>query len=372
MKLRVAFVGLAVGASLAAACKKKEAVPAAGTGTGAAGGTAGGTAAPTPPPPRPSQATLQPMPALELPDDPKRDAKVALGHALFFDQRLSVDGSRKCYSCHMNEQGTGGKDPIAIGAGDKPLTRHSPVLWNAGYWKGAYYWDGRAKTLEDQVKGAWAGGNMGVGKDNLDAKAKELGKLKGYQELIAAAFGDKEASADRFAQAIADYLRTVQCTDTAYDRFAKGDKSALTEQQQRGLDVFFGKGGCTACHTPPHFSIAMMTEGGAYFNAGVGIAGKPDDQVDKGRMAVTSSEADWAAFKVPSLRDVSRSAPYFHDGSAATLEEAVKFMASGGLANKNRSPLFSDKQLTPDELADLIAFLGGLDCPGGLTEPKLP
>ena len=135
MKMRGAFALLAVGASLTA-CKKKEPADETGAGTGTATGTAAGTSAGTaaapPPATRPSQGKLEPMPALELPADDKRDAKIALGHALYFDKRLSVDGSRACYSCHMNEDGLGGHDPIAIGPGDKKLTRHSPVLWNIG------------------------------------------------------------------------------------------------------------------------------------------------------------------------------------------------------------------------------------------------
>jgi len=246
------------------------------------------------------------------------------------------------------------------------------VLWNVGYAKGAFYWDGRAATLEDQAKGAWGGGNLGVGKDNLEAKATELGAIKGYGPLFQAAFGDPAASADRVAQALAEYMRTMVCADTAYDRFAKGEKAALSEAAQRGLDTFLGKGQCAACHTPPHFSIAMQVDGGVYFNAGVGTAGKAEADVDIGRMTVTKNASDWAAFKVPSLRNVAKSPPYFHDGSVATLAEAVKYMAAGAQPNKNLSALLGSKNLTETELADLVAFLESLSCMGALEEPKLP
>lgn len=366
MQMREVVVGLTLGASLMVGCKKEA------PSTGGAPAAEAPPAAPSAPPPRPSQGKLEPMPALERPADPSLDAKIELGHALFFDKRLSVDGSRACYSCHQNVDGTGGHDPIAIGPGDKVLTRHAPALWNLGYARGGLYWDGRAATLEDVAKGAWGGGNMAVGKENLDKKAAEIGAIAGYQPLFTAAYGDPAASADRVATALASYMRTITCTDTAYDKFARGDKAALDEAQQRGLDVFFGPGGCTACHTPPHFSIALMSEGGVYFNAGVGIAGKPDDQVDKGRMTVTSKPEDWAAFKVPSLRNIAKTPPYFHDGSVAKLEDAVHYMASGALANKNLSALFTDKKLSAEQQRDLVAFLGGLTCPGGLVEPKLP
>lgn len=360
-------MSLALAACVAGGCKKKS-----DEGGAAGSGTATGPATGAPPPAqRPSQGQLQSMPPMALPDDPSRAAKVALGNVLFFDKRLSVDGSRACYSCHQNENGTSGADPIAIGAGDKKLTRHSPPLWNLGHAKGAFYWDGRAPSLEAVAKGAWAGGNMGVGEDKLAAKAAELGKIKGYKPLFKAAFGDEAASAERVQQALAEYMRTFVCADTAYDKFAKGDKAALTEEQQRGLDIFLGKGQCSACHTPPHFSISMQVDGGVYFNAGVGTD-KPEAEVDVGRMKVTSNATDWASFKVPSLRDVARSAPYFHDGSAATLPEAVAYMANGAKANKNLSALLAPKNLTDAELADVVKFLEGLTCAEKLAEPKLP
>jgi cytochrome c peroxidase len=136
--------------------------------------------------------------------------------------------------------------------------------------------------------------------------------------------------------------------------------------------VFLGKGGCITCHTPPFFSAAMGGPG-VYFNAGVGTQGKPETEVDQGHMVVTKAEADWAAFKPPSLRNVTLSPPYFHDGSAATLDDALKVMAGGGIENKNlMRALLTDKKLTADELGDLKAFLGGLECPGKLVAPELP
>ena len=367
MKTRTWILGVALGLSLGACSKKK-----ATEDQGAAPPTPPPTA-PTPPPvSRPSQGSLQTMPPLTLPDDPARAAKVELGHTLFFDKRMSVDGSRSCYSCHLNEDGIGGHDPIAIGAGDKKLTRHSPTLWNLGYHKSGFYWDGRAATLEDQVKGAWGGGNLGVGKDNLEKKAAEVAKLPGYAALWKPAFGDAPASADLVAQAVADYLRTITCTDTAYDKFAAGDKTALSEPQQRGLDVFLGKGTCSACHTPPHFTIAAMMDGGAYFNAGIGTAGKDEKDIDVGRFTVTQKPEDWASFKVPTLRGVSKSPPYFHDGSVAKLEDAVRYMGNGAGPNKNLTALLASKNLTDAEIADVTAFLGGLECKTLLVEPKLP
>jgi len=317
---------------------------------------------------RPSQGKLEKMPKLILENDPQRDAKVAFGHALFFDKRMSSDGTRACYSCHQNEDGNGGHDPLAVGPGDKTLTRHSPVIWNAAYWNADLYWDGRAKDLESNAKGAWGGGNMGVGNDNLEAKASELYAIPGYKALFDAAFPNTQPMAGNFETALAYYERTLICDDTAYDRFAGGDKGALDEAQQRGLDVFLGKAGCATCHAPPFFSTAMATPGGVYHNVGIGTA-KAEADVDVGRMKVSQKPEDWAAFKPPSLRNVSKSAPYFHDGSVKTLDDAVALMLAGGIPNKNKSKLLNKVALSDAERSDLISFLGALDCPGKLDPP---
>ena len=339
-------------------CKKKEDAPPPSGGSQATG-----------PVVRPSQQPLPQLPALELAADPKRTEKIELGHALFVDKRLSGANDRACYSCHQNEDGNGGHDPIAIGSGDKVQKRHAPVIWNVAYFKGSFYWDGRAATLEDNAKAAWGGGNMDAGKDKLDAKAAEIAAIPGYKKLFDAAGLD--AKADSVTAALAEYERTLICKDTAYDKFAAGDKAAMSAQQQTGLDLFLGKGQCLICHAPPYFSTAMGVDKGVYFNVGIGTAG-PEDKVDVGRMKVTSAPADWASFKPPSLRNATKSAPYFHDGSVAKLDDAVKLMTSGGIANKNKNPAIADRGFTDAERGDLIAFLGGLDCAGKLDEPKLP
>ncbi|HTR50941.1 MAG TPA: cytochrome c peroxidase [Kofleriaceae bacterium] len=348
-------------AALAGCTKKKEEAP--------AGGGSAGSAAPAKPAQRPSQLPLAQLPALDLPADAKRAEKVALGHVLFFDQRLSANNDRSCYSCHQNEDGNGGHDPLAIGSGGKPLTRHAPVIWNVGYFKSSLYWDGRAASLEDNAKGAWGGGNMGVGKDNLDKKAAEIAAIPGYKKLFEAAGFTGDIKADQVAQALSEYERTLICKDTRYDKFAAGDKTAMNDQEQRGLDVFLGKGKCFMCHAPPFFTQAMGVDNVAFFNVGIGTSGVADDKVDVGRMKISNNTADWGAFKPPSLRNITKSAPYFHDGSVAKLDDAVKLMASGGIANKNKTPLLSDAGLSDAERGDLLAFLATLDCPGKLEQP---
>jgi cytochrome c peroxidase len=293
------------------------------------------------------------------------EAKVVLGRKLFFDPALSVDGSRSCYSCHKNEDGTGGHEPIAIGAGEKLLTRHAPAMWNVGYLP-ALYWDGRAASLEAQGTGAWAGGNMGVGKEGLAKKADEIGQKPEYKPLFEAAFPIDLATPDTIVSALSAYQRTLICDNTAWDKFQAGDSAALNEQQKQGWELFKGKARCAECHTPPFFSDSFLAAGGAYHNAGVGFEGKKDTEVDAGRQTVSKSDSDFGAFKTPSLRNVSKSAPYFHDGSAATLEVAVEFMAKGGYKNKNLDPKFGDRGLSKEELGSIVAFLSSLDCEGKL------
>jgi len=313
-----------------------------------------------------------PLGPVPVPDEnPLSEGKIALGHQLFFDSRLSVDGSRSCYSCHQNENGNGGAEPTAVGAANRQLTRHSPVIWNVAYMP-RFYWDGRSGSLEAQVKGAWGGGNMGVGAGNLDAKAAEVGAIPGYAEQFAELFGDRGATAETIAEAIASFERTLVCDDTRYDRFMAGDAGSLSEEERHGLELFNGRAACVTCHTPPFFSAQFGTEEGVYYNVGIGIEGRSEGDVDVGRQAVTEAEEDWAAFKVPSLRNVAKSAPYFHDGSITSLPEAVRYMAGQGVANRNLTSVMMDRGLTDAEVEAVVAFLGSLNCPATLVEPGLP
>ncbi len=361
-RLPSCLLAIASAAAAFAACGGEKAAP---TGDSTAAPSA--QAAPLVIPKAGSLAANFP-PVAQPPENATSDAKVKLGHQLFFDPRLSVDGSRSCYSCHQNEDGNGGHDPIAIGAGDKKLTRHSPVMWNVAYYP-AFYWDGRSPNLEDQAKAAWAGGNMGVGKENLDKKAAELAKVPGYKRQFEEVFGKDAVTPDNVVKALSAYERTLTCTNTAFDKYAKGDASALNEQQQKGLGLFMGKAQCVLCHAPPFFSAAMGAAQAVYHNVGIGMT---KAEPDLGRQAATKSEADFGAFKVPSLRNVSKSAPYFHDGSVATLDEAVRLMAKAGTPNKNLSPLMKDRGLSDDEVRAVVAFLGALDCGQKLERPALP
>ncbi len=251
-------------------------------------------------------------------------AKVELGKQLYYDQRLSGDGTRACYSCHLKENGLTDGKPTAVGAYEAKLPRASPTMWNIGYHT-EFYWDGRAKSLEAQVKAAWTGGNMGAaGKDGKPSTADicaKLGAIEGYAKQFQAVFGGA-CTEESVVKSLAAFVRTIVANKSAWIRFREGDTSALSEEAQRGYAVFKDKAKCTNCHD------GLLITDLQYHNAGIGMKAKTPDV---GRFKVTNVEKDTGAFKTPTLLDISKSAPYFHDGSVKTLEEAVDLMLSGGI-----------------------------------------
>jgi cytochrome c peroxidase len=297
-----------------------------------------------------------PVPA----DNPITPDKVALGRQLYYDSRLSADGSRSCYSCHLCENGLTDGKPVAEGALGKMLTRSSPSLWNIAYHT-EFYWDGRSPSLEKQALAAWTGANMGA---NAEETAAKINAIEGYRSQFQQVFG-ADATPDNIVQAISSYERTyLFCSDTAYDRWQSGDQSAVSDAAKRGAELFVAKAGCGNCHSGSLFTDMK------YHNVGIGLD-KPEP--DLGRHRVTNADADKGAFKTPSLRDISKSAPYFHDGSVATLKEAVDLMVSGGIDNPNIDRVnLKPTNLTEEEKADLIEFLNALECPCPLEAPSLP
>jgi cytochrome c peroxidase len=310
---------------------------------------------------------IQPLPqplstyeAMSVPaDNPMTQEKVALGRQLFFDERLSADGSRSCYSCHVCEKGLTDGLPKAIGALNKQLPRSSPTLWNIGYHK-EFYWDGRSGSLEKQALAAWTGANMSAKADEIVTK---LNALEGYRTQFQKVF-QSDATPDNVVKAIAAYERTIISGNTAWDRWKAGDNQAISQSAWRGWNIFQAIK-CNNCHDGVLFTDQQ------YHNVGIGMDQK---EPDPGRGKVTNRPEDTGAFKTPTLRDIAKSAPYFHDGSAATLEEAVDIMLAGGKPNahldkKNLQP----HKLLPEQREDLLNFLRSLsvdDC--NLTKPPLP
>ena len=309
---------------------------------------------------------IQPLPAMlttyeqmTIPaDNPMTAEKVALGRQLFFDERLSADGSRSCYSCHVCEKGLTDGLPKAIGALNKQLPRSSPTLWNIGYHK-EFYWDGRSGSLEKQALAAWTGGNMGAKADEIVVK---LNALEGYKTQFQQVFSS-DATPDNVVKAISAYERTIISGNTAWDRFRAGDQQALSQSAWRGWNIFQAIK-CNNCHDGVLFTDQQ------YHNVGIGA---DQENPDVGRFTVTKKAEDTGAFKTPTLRDIAKSAPYFHDGSAKTLEEAVDIMLAGGKPNehldkKNLQP----HKLLPEQREDLLNFLRSLNVDCTLSKPPLP
>ncbi|MBI4460887.1 MAG: c-type cytochrome [Acidobacteria bacterium] len=315
----------------------------------------------------PSFPQLQGYEPMVIPaDNPMTLEKVALGKQLYYDTRLSGDGSRSCYSCHLKEKGLTDGRPKAIGAYETPLPRSSPTLWNIGY-HAEFYWDGRSNALEAQALAAWRGGNMGAsgqnGRPSVDDIAAKINEIPGYRDQFQKVFGGPPTP-DTIVKAIAAFERTIVGNNSAWVRFRSGDANALSEQARRGWEIFDQKAKCSNCHS------GLLLTDLQYHNIGIGMDSATPDV---GRFTVSKVEKDTGAFKTPTLLDISKSAPYFHDGSVATLEEAVDIILGGGKANPHldRTNL-QPAQLTDTEKADLLAFLRLLDVTYTIMEPTLP
>ena len=293
-------------------------------------------------------------------DNPLTPEKVALGRELFFDERLSGDGTRSCYSCHLCEKGLTDGLPTAVGAFNKQLKRNSPTLWNIGYHR-EFSWDGGRPSLEAQAKAAWTGPNMGAKPEEI---LKKINAIEGYRQQFQKVFGATGAvTQDHLVKAIAAFERTIIGGDTAWDRWQAGDQSAVSDSAKRGYQVF-QDAKCTNCHA------GLLVADLQYHNVGIGSDLKDPDI---GRFKVSNKPDDTGAFKTPTLRDVARSAPYFHDGSVKTLEEAVNIMLAGGKPNAHLDKTnLQPHTITKQQRDDLLAFLNSLSVDCKLTKPPLP
>jgi len=279
-------------------------------------------------------------------DNPASKEKIALGYTLFFDKRLSKDDSAACAGCHLPEHGWAHPDAVNPKVGGAKNKRNAPSMANLAYHT-SFYWDGRMPTVEAVSNAAWKGQ---LGADPAEV-AKKLNAVPGYTERFKQAF-NAEASAENIPKALAAFLRALKSGDSPYDKSIKGDANALSAQASNGSKIF-QTAGCVSCHTPPLFSDLQ------FHNVGIGTA-LPAAEQDNGRMDHTKQEADKGRFKTPSLRDVARTGPYFHDGSAATLDDAINIMVRGGIKNPGLDPLLQPKKLTDAERKDLRAFLEAL------------
>lgn len=284
-------------------------------------------------------------------DNPYSAAKAELGKILYFDKRLSADGTVSCATCHDPKFGFTDGASVSSGIKGQKGGRSAPTVINRA-WSLAQFWDGRAPSLEAQAIGPMANPiEMG---NSHDAIVKDLQAIPGYKPLFAAAFKDEDITIDRVAKAIATFERTVMSGDSPYDRWKAGKPGAMPAAAVRGYHVF-QKAQCDACHEGHNFTSNM------YSNIGVGM---DRQDPDVGRFAVTRDASDWGAFKTPTLREIEHTGPYMHDGSMKTLEEVVDFYDKGGVPNKNLDSHVKPQHLRPEEKADLVAFLKALSGKG--------
>ncbi|MHB1286220.1 MAG: cytochrome-c peroxidase [Leptospirales bacterium] len=283
--------------------------------------------------------------------------KVALGKTLFFDPRLSVNGSVSCAFCHVPAAGYGDPKQVSMGVGGKRGGRNAPSVLNAAYFP-LQFWDGRAGSLEEQAIGPLMN-PVEMGDPSYHWIVSRLNKIPSYRHAFYRAFGSG-VSIDHIAQAIAAFERTLVTPNSPYDRFMMGEKNALTPAQKRGLAIFEGKGRCAVCHNG-----ALLSDG-EFHNLGVPQVGT--SSVDVGRYAVTHNLTDKGRFRTPTLRNVALTAPYMHDGAFRTLGEVVDFYdAGGGKTPYAKDVLIAPLHLSKQEESDLVSFLNSLS---GETEKQ--
>ena len=307
----------------------------------------------------PMSATRVPIPS----GNSMTPEKVDLGRRLFFDPVLSRDRSVSCATCHKPEMAFADEKPLAVGIAGRIGKRHSPSLVNRGLGR-VQFWDGRAATLEALALMPLRDVNeMDLPPDEAVVR---LSADPSYVTAFHAAFG-RPPSTEDMGLALASFVRVIRSENSAYDRFVAGDKTALTDEQQRGLQVFRTRGRCAICHSEPAFADENFHN--------TGVAWRPDPQgtggafQDDGKSAVSRIDRERGMFKTPTLREIARTAPYMHDGSLATLADVVEFYDKGGRPNPNLFSIIRPLRLTPEEKQALVRFLESLS--GDVTSTPL-
>jgi cytochrome c peroxidase len=316
-------------------------------------------------------ASFEPLPAVPIsPENPLTPEKVELGKKLFFDRRLSGDGTMACATCHNPE--TGYTDGLAISL-SYPTTRnwrHASSLINLAY-NDAFFWDGRATNMEEQalfpIMSAFEMNQ------NLDFLEEELKEVPEYVKAFLDVFGG-EITRERIGMALAAFQKTIISKDSPLDKYVQGDTDALNAIQKEGYDIFVGKGNCIACHNGANLTDNKFHNVGVPENTAVtgdprvwatrrftakvsGYKAYRTLAEDPGRYLVTKDRKDWKAFKTPTLREISLTGPYMHNGVLETLEDVINFFNKGGGDDPSKSPLLKPLNLTDDEKLTLEVFL---------------
>ena len=360
------------------------------------------TAASTPtkmsPPPIPKEGSLaQPRSPRQVgfpveqtqaaipPDNPQTPEKIALGKKLFFDGRLSVDGTVACASCHDPDRAFTDGKPTSVGIGGSIGQRNAPTILNALYNK-TQFWDGRAKTLEEQAALPIIN-PIEMGQPSLEAAVVRIGPIGEYQDAFQRVFGRPLSGSD-LVRAIASYERSLVSFNSPFDRFIAGDKNAIDDAAKRGWELFNTRARCNKCHalTETQRDVTFFTDND-FHNIGIGIirhnvvalarqaeqlvnsadpaavdrAALQTDMSALGRFLISKRESDIASFKTPGLRNVLVTGPYFHDGSQVTLWDVVDHYNKGdGLQNPWLDEDMQPLALTEKDIDDVVAFLASL------------
>lgn len=279
--------------------------------------------------------------------DPAERGLAALGRRLFFDPLLSLDQSRSCASCHIPEQGFADNQRFSEGIGGKRTLRNTPTLFNRAMGE-HFMWLGEASSLEQQAL-LPIENPLEMGLD-LETALERLRASPAYAEAFQAVFSGEPTGA-RLAQALAAFVRRLLVGNSRVDRFRIGDRDVLSQAERGGLWFFESRGGCWRCHSGPNFTDE------AFHNTGVGLR---DGQPEPGRESVSGAVSDRGAFKTPTLRALSLTAPYMHDGSLGSLEEVVEFYRKGGHPNAHLDPKIAPLEMTEADVQNLVAFLKAL------------
>lgn len=282
------------------------------------------------------------------PDNPLTEPVFILGRRLYFDPILSADRQIACASCHAPEHGYASPERFPGGVYGRRALRHAPTLFNRGFGT-SQRWDGKTATLEEQVLLPIQDPNeMDL---SLEDALDRLSEVESYRTQFATTFDDG-LNERNLSRALATFVRGLTYGNSRPDRFIAGERTALSKAELAGMWIYESKGRCWSCHSRPNFSDDSLE------NTGIGVV---DGTPEPGRQAVTGLAADAGKFKVPTLRGLTMTAPYMHDGSVASLEEVVEFYRRGG----NPNPGLSDKirpleDLTDEDAANLVAFLKAL------------
>jgi cytochrome c peroxidase len=314
---------------------------------------------------------LKPLPPLPIfPENPLTPEKVELGKKLFFDRRLSGDGTMACATCHNPETGYTDALDISLSYPTTKNWRNAPAIINLAYNE-VFFWDGRASGLEEQalfpVMSAFEMNQ------NLDFLEEELKEVPEYVTAFQDVFGG-EINRERVGMALAAFQKTIVSKDSPLDKFLSGDTNALSAIQKEGYDIFTGKGQCTVCHNGPNLTDNKFYNTGVPENSAVlndariaatrrftakvsGYKAYRTLAEDPGRYLVTKDRKDWKAFRTTSLRELARTGPYMHNGVFPSIEEVIEFFNKGGGDDPNKSPFLQPLNLSDDERLALEVFL---------------